>query len=343
VSLLILSSPRFADHLTPPGHPERPERAVAMHRVASRFAAAGGAVGEPRPGTVAEVSRVHDRAYVDAVLGTRGRAVALDQETFTSPDSVDVALLAAGAAAGAVDTVLSSAGSRRVLALVRPPGHHAERDRAMGFCVFNNVAVAAAAARAAGVPRVAIVDIDVHHGNGTQHAFYDDPSVLFVSSHQSPYYPGTGDVSETGRGAGRGYTVNLPLPAGSDDSDYQHVYASVVAPILRQFKPGLVLVSAGFDAHVDDPLGGMRVSTPQFGRLMRILADVADECADGRLVAVTEGGYDLTALDASLQAVVDVLSGGEVEEAAAGPLTSPRRARATVDALMPHLAGIWTL
>ena len=151
--------------------------------------------------------------------------------------------------------------------MVRPPGHHAERNRAMGFCLFNNIAVAAAHARARGLARVAIVDYDVHHGNGTQWSFYDDPSVLFVSSHQFPFYPGTGAASDIGAGQGLGFTVNLPLEAGATDADFELLYTQIAAPVLRQFRPELILLSAGFDAHADDPLGGMRVSTAQFGRL----------------------------------------------------------------------------
>ena len=194
------------------------------------------------------------------------------------------------------------------LALVRPPGHHAERDRAMGFCLFNNVAVAAAHARSLGAERVAIVDYDVHHGNGTQHIFEGDPSVLYVSLHQFPYYPGTGAADEIGAGAGAGFTVNLPLEAGATDEDYRLVFADVVLPVLRQFKPDLVLVSAGFDAHERDPLAGMRLTTGAFAAMTMELRQVAEECCGGRIVAVTEGGYDLQALGASLDAVVRVLA-----------------------------------
>jgi acetoin utilization deacetylase AcuC-like enzyme len=338
-----VSSARFADHVSPPGHPERPERADVMRRVAMRFAAGGGAMLEPREASIDELARVHDRDYLDRVVATAGQSTALDADTFTSPQSVAVARLAAGAALTAVEAVLAPGGPSRVCALVRPPGHHAERDRAMGFCLFNNVAVAAAHARAAGLERVAIVDFDVHHGNGTQQAFYEDPSVLFISSHQFPYYPGTGAASETGAGAGRGLTMNLPLEAGASDDDFDLVYRAVVCPVLEQFRPQLLLVSAGFDAFRDDPLGGMRVSAEQFGRLIAMLAAVADECCQGRLVAVTEGGYDLHGLDACLEATVRALSGEDLP-GPNGPIAGPaRRGKAAIAAVSPHLRGTWTI
>jgi acetoin utilization deacetylase AcuC-like enzyme len=343
VSLAIVSSTCFADHLSPPGHPERPERAGVMRRVATRFAAHGATLIEPRDASTDDLTRVHDPAYVARVLGMEGRSVAFDDDTFTSPRTVGVALRAAGAGLTAVDTVLADGGPTRAFALVRPPGHHAERDRAMGFCLFNNVAVAAAHARAAGVERVAIVDYDVHHGNGTQRMFYDDPSVLFISSHQFPYYPGSGAASETGAGAGRGFTVNLPLDAGAEDADYDAIYRDVVVPVLRQFRPQLLLVSAGFDAFRDDPLGGMRLSVDQFRRLTAMLAAVADECCGGRLVAITEGGYDLQGLDACLEAALLAVS-DHAPQAPFEPAPGPApRGRASIASLRPHLAGIWTI
>jgi acetoin utilization deacetylase AcuC-like enzyme len=342
MALTIFTSDRWADHLTPPGHPERVERAEVMQVVASDFRRRGGAVAEPRAATEDEIGRVHAREHIALIRETAGRAVALDPDTFTSPETYDVARLAAGAAIGAVEHVLEGGRGARALAMVRPPGHHAERSRAMGFCFFNNIAVAAAHARARGLSRVAIVDYDVHHGNGTQRSFYQDPSVLFVSSHQFPFYPGTGAADEIGSGAGAGFTVNFPLEAGGTDADYERIYGAAVS-VVRQFKPQLILISAGFDAHADDPLGGMRVTTAHFGRLAALIAAAADDCCDGHVVAVTEGGYDLAALAGSLRAVIDVLDGATPAGALAAPAGATPRADASLAAVRPHLSKYWKL
>jgi acetoin utilization deacetylase AcuC-like enzyme len=340
--LTIFTSDRFADHLTPPGHPERVERAEVMQVVASEFRKAGGAVAEPRAATEEELARVHDREYLGLIRETAGRATALDPDTFTSPETYDVARLAAGAVLAGVDHVLSAKPGARALAIVRPPGHHAERNRAMGFCLFNNIAIAAAHARAKGLSKVAIVDYDVHHGNGTQWTFYDDPSVLFVSSHQYPFYPGTGAAGDIGRDKGVGFTANFPMEAGATDADFERVYG-VAAGILRTFRPELILLSAGFDAHEDDPLGGMRVTTPQFARLTAIVAAAADDCCEGRLVAVSEGGYDLAALAGSLRASIRALNGSTRLADLPAPAGDTRRADAALNAVRPHLAKFWTI
>jgi acetoin utilization deacetylase AcuC-like enzyme len=304
--LFVVSSKRFVDHVTPVGHPERPERAEVLQAVAASFKESGGELIEPRLATDEDLLRVHTDEHVEAIKATRGKASMIDEDTFTSPDSEEVARLAAGAVLTGVDRVLDGPKGSRALALVRPPGHHAEADRAMGFCLYSNIAVGAAYARSRGCDRVAIVDYDVHHGNGTQWIFYEDPTVLFISSHQFPFYPGTGASTEKGRGAGLGFTLNLPLDAGTQDAEIEQEYATQVIPALRAFKPDLLMVSAGFDAHEMDPLGQLRMTTAGFGRLTQMLVSAADELCEGKIVLVTEGGYDLKALGDSLNAVIAV-------------------------------------
>ena len=227
------------------------------------------------------------------------------------------------------------------MAVVRPPGHHAERNRAMGFCLFNNIAIAAAHARARGLHRVAIVDYDVHHGNGTQWTFYDDPAVLFISSHQYPYYPGTGAAGETGARDGKGYTVNLPLAAGATDADYDLVYSRLAIPILKRFCPELILISAGFDAYKDDPLAGMRLSADYFGHLTAALVAVAGECSGGRIVAITEGGYDLKGLADSLRSSIAALA--DERQPTAAPDGPAPRGTSTLEQVRPYLTDRWQI
>ena len=233
------------------------------------------------------------------MAATAGEAVMLDPDTFTSPDSYDVARLAAGATVQAAEHAVAQ--REPTFALVRPPGHHAEADRAMGFCLFNNVAIAAAAMLARGLERVAIIDIDVHHGNGTQVMFYNEPRVLYVSTHQFPFYPGTGAVDEIGAGEGRGFTVNIPMEAESTDADYALVHREVVGPVLNDFRPELVLVSAGYDAHERDPLASMRMTADGYTDILRRLCMASKQSP---VALVTEGGYDLAALGTCLDAAL---------------------------------------
>jgi len=308
----LIWSDSFRDHATGP-HPESPERITALRtalRAAGMFDDPERMVRAPKPATTEALLAVHSPQMVDLVRrAASGGGAWLDPDTFVSPDSYDTSRLAAGAACDAVDLVMQDE-APRAFALVRPPGHHAEPGRAMGFCLFNNIAVAAEyAIDRYGLERVAIVDWDVHHGNGTQAAFWRDPRVFFISTHQYPFYPGSGAARERGEGAGDGYTLNIPLGAGSDDAVYEQVFSEIVVPALRAFDPQLILVSAGFDPHQDDPLAMMRVTTAGFGMLARMVSDVATDICAGRLVLVLEGGYNLDALGASAVATIRALDG----------------------------------
>jgi len=301
--------PAFVEHDAGEGHPERPERLDTVRRGLEEAGLLPDLLALPaRPASREELLRVHTAAHVDRLAAAAGRHVRIDPDTAMSPRSHEAALAAAGAVVEAVHRVLDGELDRAFCA-VRPPGHHATPERAMGFCLFNNVAVGAAAALARGLRRVAVLDFDVHHGNGTQDTFWREPRVLFVSSHQFPYYPGTGALDEVGEGEGRGFTVNLPMPGGCGDGEYVRAWREVVEPIGRAHDPELVLVSAGFDAHRDDPLGGMALSGAGFGALMDVCLAVAGGAAGGRLVAVLEGGYSMGGVADSAAAVVGRILG----------------------------------
>jgi acetoin utilization deacetylase AcuC-like enzyme len=295
-SFAVIEDARYQEHRGPPGHPERPERLAAVARALDAHRAAL----TPLPARCAddaEILRVHGRGLVDHVAATVSRAPGhLDADTFVAPQSLLAARLAAGAAIDLAAAVATGR-VRSGLAAVRPPGHHAETDRAMGFCLFNNVAIAARALQAEhGVDKLLILDWDVHHGNGTQHAFETDPSVLYFSTHQFPYYPGTGSFGEIGSGRGEGATVNVPLPAGAGDAEYVGLLQRVFAPVVRGFRPEMILVSAGFDAHRDDPLAAMNVSGGGFAAMSAIVRALADEVCGGRVAFVLEGGYAASGL-----------------------------------------------
>jgi acetoin utilization deacetylase AcuC-like enzyme len=296
----VLRSEIFRAHDTG-AHPENAGRLIAIDEALERRDLLHERPEVPFTAASDEaLARVHDPRYV---TGLREFAMQgggwLDADTIVSPPSFDVAALAAGAGIAAVDASLEGSAPRGVV-LARPPGHHATPTRGMGFCLFNTVAVGASHALSRGLERVLIVDWDVHHGNGTQDIFYETDEVLYCSVHQWPHYPGTGSADERGSGRGAGYTINVPLAAGAGDETYLDVFDRLIVPAATAYQPQLVLVSAGFDAHAGDPLANMRLSTVVFGQLTRRLLEVAEESAEGRLVAVLEGGYDPAALAASV-------------------------------------------
>ncbi len=301
----LFTHPSADDHRGPRGHPERPERlrAVIDGVDASGLTVVRRSASEVDLGTLATV---HDPGYIRSIERfCAAGGGALDPDTYAVRATWEAALRAAGAGLDAIER-LSSGFDGCAFSAMRPPGHHAERDRAMGFCVFNNIAVAAATLVGSGA-RVAIVDWDVHHGNGTQHTFYDDPRVLYVSLHQFPFYPGTGWLDETGSGAGEGFTVNLPLPAGSDGAVYRAAFHHVVVPVLAEFAPDWVLISAGYDAHLRDPLASMRLVADDYRAMAQAIRAVV---AADRIVAFLEGGYDLTALTESVAATLQGVAAG---------------------------------
>jgi len=262
-----------------------------------------------REANLEEIGRVHDTSYAERVREVcRAGGGRLDADTSVSADSYDAAIVAAGAGLEAADRV--DAGEiQRALLLLRPPGHHSLQSRAMGFCLFNNIAVTARHLQSKGYERIAILDWDVHHGNGTEATFYDDPGVFFISTHQYPFYPGTGAASDTGRGKGEGFTLNVPMQAGSDDADYRRVFEHQVLPKLEEFHPEIILISAGFDAHKADPLAGMRLETKSYEWMSQKVGELADRQCQGRIISFLEGGYDLDALAASVDVHAQVLLG----------------------------------
>jgi acetoin utilization deacetylase AcuC-like enzyme len=296
--------PAFLKHDTGISHPERPERLEAICNQLRRSGCWGDLVHlEPSPATRETLALVHTSRYIAQLESAcRQGPVALDPDTVASPGSWEAALRAVGAMTLAVDQVLDGSLDGAFCA-VRPPGHHALADQAMGFCLFNNIAIGVRhAQRRRKVSRILIVDWDVHHGNSTQSIFYDDPTVLYFSTHQFPFYPGSGAQDEVGQGAGRGFTINVPLPSGAGDAELIEAFETQLIPHARTFKPELVLISAGFDAHQDDPLAELAVTEEGYAALTRIVRRIADESAKGRIISTLEGGYNLQALSASVEA-----------------------------------------
>ncbi len=308
----FIYSDSFLAHDTGSGHPECPARLQAvMSYLSAQPLYQKLRSYDVRPADLALIHSNHDSDYIGRARQTcLAGAPFLDcMDVAVSQQSYDIALLATGAALTLADRMMTGEISNG-FALVRPPGHHAERNQALGFCLFNNVAILARYLQAEyALEKIAIIDWDVHHGNGTQHAFESDPSVLYISTHQYPYYPGTGAYSETGIGQGRGATLNCPMPAGSGDADYERAFTEQILPTISRFRPECLLISAGFDAHKDDPLGQIELSTPFFGWMTRRLLEVADQHCQGRMISVLEGGYDLTALPLCVVKHLQVMAG----------------------------------
>lgn len=332
----------FVQHRAPSGHPERPARVEAVRdALLEAGIKSRGTQIATRAASDEELARIHDGAYLSELERVvPGKTGWLDPDTYFSPQTWTAARAAAGSACELATRVLSGELSSGI-AVVRPPGHHATRDSAMGFCLLNNVAAAAAAVRAAGAARVAIVDWDVHHGNGTQDIFWDDPDVLYMSVHQFPYYPGTGAPTEIGGPNALGATLNVGLPAGSRDSDYAAVFDHVFAPKLASFAPDLILISAGFDAFEHDPLAGMRVTHAGFAAMAARLRRSAEQLSNGRIVAVLEGGYDLEGLGGGMTATLNALVAER--PAPISPAAMPAAqtlARAAIEGTLAAHAGV---
>ncbi|MBJ22019.1 MAG: histone deacetylase [bacterium] len=304
----IVEDTRYQSHRGPEGHPERPKRLIAIGEEIATYRDRV-QIAVPREATEEEILYVHERNMLEALKATRGQpAGRIDADTYFTPSSYDVARLAVG---GTVDLALRvfSGEVARGLSAVRPPGHHAEADRSMGFCLFNNIAVAIRALQAEGSsPRILVFDWDVHHGNGTQHCFESDPDVLYISTHQFPFYPGSGDFGEDGEGRGLGTTLNIPMPAGCGDVEYVGVIERLVVPAALGFAPDIILVSCGFDAHRDDPLASMEVSLTGYRAMASTMRSLADILCEGRIVHVLEGGYSLSGVREGARAVLDSLT-----------------------------------
>ena len=310
----VVKDRRYLEHVMDPGHPESPERLREIYQGIEEEEMKGRVLAKvkPRAATREELEMVHSPAYIDLIASTAGKPyVRLDGDTSTCAKSYEAALLAAGGFLELIKVVMQGKLDNG-FALVRPPGHHAERDRAMGFCIFNNVAIGAHYAfKNFSLQKILIVDWDVHHGNGTQNSFYEDPRVLYFSTHRSAFYPGTGAAAEVGKGQGEGFTVNIPLSPGAGDPEYGILFEKILKPIALEYQPQLILVSAGFDTHYNDPLGGMEVTERGFARMTQILMEIAAATTQGKLAFTLEGGYNVAAERRSVKAVMEELSQGQ--------------------------------
>jgi len=303
----VIWDKRYLQHETGFGHPESPDRLKAIQKVLEERPVGKKVTSlEPRLASFEEIALVHDFEYIQKIEKTAGLDMQLDSDTHSSSHSWEAARLAVGGLLTCVDAVMDGKVSN-AFAFVRPPGHHAEKARAMGFCIFNNVAIAAEYALRKNARRVLIIDYDVHHGNGTQRSFYDRPDVFYISTHRYPFYPGTGAHREEGTGKGKGYTLNLPFSGGEGDEEYLKIFEKEVIPVARDYQPDLVLVSAGYDAHRLDPLGGMNVTENGFAKMTEMLMEISQKTCGGKIILVLEGGYSLEGLSQSVEACLQVL------------------------------------
>ncbi len=343
----IMKNDLFLEHDAGFSHVESPDRLTAIYNGLNEFEALDCfSFPDFAAAEYHHLQLVHTESHIEQIASTADQGfVSLDPDTGASSRSYDAARLAAGAVIEGVN-LLSEGRVDNVFALVRPPGHHAEAERPMGFCLFNNVAIAAAyAIQEMGMKRVMVIDWDIHHGNGTQHSFYDTEQVLYLSTHLYPYYPGSGALQETGSGQGEGYTVNIPLSGGQNDMSYAAIFNEVVAPVARQYQPEMILVSAGYDIYIDDPLGSMAVTPAGFAYMTRVLKELAAELCEGKLLLTLEGGYSLTGLQEGVLATLGELAetpllpgiGAEIDELADAGFGQP--GCLSVDALEIIRAG----
>lgn len=339
MTVAIFYDKRMLDHVAGPIHPERPGRLKRILEALQDLPEGAVTWNQPGEPDVELLAHTHHPRHVEKLLSLRGATTQLDPDTPVSPSTINAALLSTACAVGAVDAVMTGK-HPYAFSLGRPPGHHATPNRAMGFCFFNNAGVAAVhAQRKYNLERVMIIDWDVHHGNGTQDIFEASDQVLFLSTHQSPWYPGTGMIDEIGTGAGRGFTVNLPFPAGFDDAAVFSAYKRIVAPVITQFAPQLLVMSAGFDMHKEDPLGALNVTEHGFAALTRLMMTTSANI-NAKLVFALEGGYSLRSLGASVRAVIDELAGLAVTENITGEI-DPAHAR-LIDTQARKHQRIWS-
>lgn len=319
----IVKDRRFMEHNMGAFHVETPQRLEVIYRMIEENIEFPFLHIEPRPASEEELGMIHTPSYIQSIKSTAGKdRVHLDPDTSTSARSWEAACLAAGGVLKAIDSIMEGE-IKNGFALVRPPGHHAEASRAMGFCLFNNIAIGAAhLAKNHGLKRILAVDWDLHHGNGTQDSFYGSAELLYFSTHQFPHYPGTGHWSEIGSGKGESFTVNVPLRAGKTDEDYLYIYRTILRPIASEYKPEFILASVGFDIYQGDPLGGMQVTSRGFGALAAELVDMSYELSQDRLLLVLEGGYSLQGLQDGAEQVLYQLA-GEASPPAIKPKASP--------------------